>query len=133
MASDSRPAEQVMASLFENKSVAQMKRLLARLEFGGASIYRGWAAAENNEKARTALLAAAVREDDNAKLLQLMTTAKPKCEKCGAPLALDAAAFACAFQCTFCPSCSDAMNSVCPNCGGELKARDARDFADAGW
>jgi hypothetical protein len=121
-----------MASLFENKSVPQMKRLLARLETGGASIYRAWAAAEKNEKARAALLSAAVREDDNAKLLRLMTTPKPACEKCGASLALDAAAFACVFQCTFCPSCAAAMSNLCPNCGGELKPRDPRDFSEDG-
>jgi hypothetical protein len=128
MPSDPRPPEQVMASLFENLAVPTMKRLLARLEYGGASMYRAWAAAETNQKARDALIAAAEREQANADLLRLMTTAKSACEKCAAPLALDSAAFACAFQCTFCPTCAQTLDRVCPNCGGPLLARNPADF-----
>lgn len=62
--------------------------LLARLEHGGASIYRAWAGGERNVKAREALLAAAEREEANAKLLSLMSTPKGECEKCHTPLAL---------------------------------------------
>jgi hypothetical protein len=45
------------------------------------------------------------------------------CEKCGAVLAADDAAFICTYECTFCPACTAAMNHVCPNCGGELVRR----------
>ncbi|MDQ6711674.1 MAG: DUF1272 domain-containing protein [Candidatus Dormibacteraeota bacterium] len=39
---------------------------------------------------------------------------------------MNAAACICSHECTFCPSCADAMNNVCPNCGGELVARPKR-------
>jgi uncharacterized protein len=32
-------------------------------------------------------------------------------------------AYICTFECTFCPGCTTAMESVCPNCGGELARR----------
>jgi hypothetical protein len=48
------------------------------------------------------------------------------CERCGAALAPDGAARICSFECTFCPSCAEAMASVCPNCEGELVARPRR-------
>ena len=49
-----------------------------------------------------------------------------ECEKCGAALAADGEARICSFECTFCPSCADAMDGTCPNCGGELVARPRR-------
>lgn len=48
------------------------------------------------------------------------------CEKCGAQLPADGAAFICSYECTFCPSCASAMSGTCPNCGGELVARPRR-------
>lgn len=48
------------------------------------------------------------------------------CEKCEAPLAPDAAAYICSDECTFCGACTQAMNAVCPNCGGELLRRPKR-------
>jgi hypothetical protein len=45
------------------------------------------------------------------------------CERCGVALAPDGEAAICSFECTFCPSCAEAMTDVCPNCGGELVAR----------
>jgi hypothetical protein len=48
------------------------------------------------------------------------------CERCGAALASDGAAAICSFECTFCPSCADALDDVCPNCGGELVRRPRR-------
>ena len=48
------------------------------------------------------------------------------CEKCGTKLVPDAAAFICSYECTFCPSCTEAMANVCPNCGGELVVRPRR-------
>src|ERR1700738_185100 len=119
----STPPEQVMASLFEGRTRLDQMALLARLEHGGASIYRAWAGAERNVKAREALLAAAEREEANAKLLRLMSKPKGACEKCHAPLALEHDAMCCAFQCTFCPTCGTGYNHVCPNCGGELIQR----------
>jgi uncharacterized protein len=119
------PPEQVMASLFDGRERLDQMALLARLEHGGASIYRAWAGGERNVKAREALLAAAEREEANAKLLRLMSTPKGECEKCHTTLALGAEAVCCAFQCTFCPACGTGYNHVCPNCGGELLRRRA--------
>jgi uncharacterized protein len=48
------------------------------------------------------------------------------CERCDAALAPDGEAVICSFECTFCASCADAMEHVCPNCGGELVARPKR-------
>jgi uncharacterized protein len=48
------------------------------------------------------------------------------CERCGAALAPDAEAAICSFECTFCPTCAEAMSRVCPNCAGELVARPRR-------
>lgn len=119
------PPEQVMASLFEGRERLDQMALLARLEHGGASIYRAWAEAEPNVKAREALLAAAEREEANAKLLRLMSTLKGECEKCHAPLTPDSEAVSCAFQCTFCSECGAGYSHICPNCGGELTRRKA--------
>ena len=115
--------EQVMASLFEGMPNSQQMSLLARLERGGGSMYRAWASSELNAKAREALIAAADREEQNAKLLELMTTPKAACERCAKPLALSAPAFRCSFQCTFCPACAGTYQHLCPNCGGQLTER----------
>jgi uncharacterized protein len=48
------------------------------------------------------------------------------CERCGTALAADGDARICSFECTFCAACADSMDSVCPNCGGELVARPRR-------
>jgi len=40
------------------------------------------------------------------------------CERCGTALAPDGEARICSFECTFCAECSEAMESVCPNCVG---------------
>ncbi|MFL6518909.1 MAG: DUF1272 domain-containing protein [Chthoniobacterales bacterium] len=48
---------------------------------------------------------------------------KSECEKCGRKLDPQAEAYICSHECTFCSECSDAMKSVCPNCGGELVRR----------
>jgi uncharacterized protein len=48
------------------------------------------------------------------------------CERCDAVLTPEGDARICSFECTFCVACSDAMNGVCPNCGGELVARPRR-------
>jgi hypothetical protein len=48
------------------------------------------------------------------------------CERCGNALTPDGDARICSFECTFCVGCADAMDHVCPNCGGELVARPRR-------
>jgi hypothetical protein len=48
------------------------------------------------------------------------------CERCGAALAVDGDARICSFECTFCVSCTHALDAVCPNCGGELVPRPRR-------
>jgi hypothetical protein len=48
------------------------------------------------------------------------------CERCGTALAEHGEAVICSYECTFCRSCADALESVCPNCGGELVQRPRR-------
>ena len=48
------------------------------------------------------------------------------CERCGVPLAHTDAATICSYECTFCIDCAQAMNRICPNCGGELVKRPRR-------
>ena len=56
-----------------------------------------------------------------------MLEMRPTCERCSAELASDSReARICSFECTFCASCADEMNSVCPNCAGELVPRPVR-------
>jgi hypothetical protein len=51
---------------------------------------------------------------------------KPACERCGAALAADGDAEICSYECTFCVSCAETIEHVCPNCGGELVRRPRR-------
>lgn len=46
-----------------------------------------------------------------------------ECERCNSPLSGDSNAYICTFECTFCEPCTEEMNNVCPNCGGELVRR----------
>ncbi len=62
--------QETMVKLFEGKSLAEQKTLLALLERGGASIYRSWAAQETHKERQDALLAAAIREEENAVTLE---------------------------------------------------------------
>ncbi len=56
-----------------------------------------------------------------------MLEMKPQCERCETPLANDSAdARICSYECTFCASCGDDMQSTCPNCGGGLVTRPTR-------
>ncbi|PYI61131.1 MAG: DUF1272 domain-containing protein [Verrucomicrobia bacterium] len=48
------------------------------------------------------------------------------CEKCGATLTTSGVAYTCSYECTYCASCAERMNFVCPNCGGELVPRPRR-------
>lgn len=52
---------------------------------------------------------------------------RPICERCETALTQDSQnARICSYECTFCATCSDAMNGRCPNCGGELVPRPRR-------
>ena len=64
------PPEQLMASLFAGKSPAEQKGLLAKLERGGAAVYRALAAAESDDEIKKELLDCADREDENAQKLE---------------------------------------------------------------
>ena len=48
---------------------------------------------------------------------------RTKCERCGNPLMATDEVYICTFECTFCADCTNAMEHVCPNCGGELVRR----------
>ena len=51
---------------------------------------------------------------------------KSGCEKCGAALTRSGMAYICSYECTYCASCAESMNAVCPNCEGELVRRPRR-------
>ena len=51
---------------------------------------------------------------------------RESCERCGAGLPHEVEAFICSYECTFCPGCTAGMDSICPNCGGELVRRPRR-------
>lgn len=48
------------------------------------------------------------------------------CETCSGALGLDAEAFVCSYECTFCPACASGTSRTCPNCAGELVPRPRR-------
>jgi uncharacterized protein len=52
---------------------------------------------------------------------------KVACEKCGTALSLAGNAYICSYECTFCVYCAEQMNTICPNCGGELVPRPRRE------
>jgi uncharacterized protein len=52
---------------------------------------------------------------------------KKVCGKCGVMLAPSGVAYICSYECTYCASCAEQMNAVCPNCGGELVRRPRRE------
>lgn len=56
-----------------------------------------------------------------------MLEMRPNCERCDADLpAGSTEAFVCSFECTFCRGCREELESICPNCGGELVRRPTR-------
>ena len=56
-----------------------------------------------------------------------MLEMRPDCERCGADLPAElSGAFICSFECTFCAACADALDDLCPNCGGEMMDRPVR-------
>jgi hypothetical protein len=52
---------------------------------------------------------------------------KSECGKCGAMVAPSGVAYICSYECTYCASCAEQMNAVCPNCGGEVVRRPRRE------
>jgi DNA-binding HxlR family transcriptional regulator len=48
---------------------------------------------------------------------------KEACEKCAAPLTVDAEAYICSYACTWCRSCAERFAWRCPNCQGQLQPR----------
>ncbi len=65
-----RNEQEQLAALFQGKSLAEQKALLAQLERAGAALYRGFAQAEDDAAAKEALLTAARREEENAEVLE---------------------------------------------------------------
>jgi len=52
---------------------------------------------------------------------------RPDCERCGVALPAEMpGAFICSFECTFCAPCTEQLDDLCPNCGGELLDRPTR-------
>jgi hypothetical protein len=60
-----------------------------------------------------------------------MLEMRAACERCAAPLAHDAHAYMCSYECTFCPDCTADLSQRCPNCGGELVVRPRRESQPA--
>jgi uncharacterized protein len=52
---------------------------------------------------------------------------RPNCELCDRDLPPQADARICTYECTFCPDCAEnALQNVCPNCGGGFVPRPIR-------
>jgi len=52
---------------------------------------------------------------------------RERCQRCAWPLeAEDDAAYICSYESTFCATCANALNGVCPDCKGELVRRPRR-------
>ena len=65
-----RSEQEQLTALFAGKSLAEQKALLANLERAGAGLYRAFAQQERDATAKTALLEAARREEENAEVLE---------------------------------------------------------------
>jgi uncharacterized protein len=48
---------------------------------------------------------------------------KKNCERCNSSIEDNSVAYICVHECTFCSPCTEEMNSICKNCGGELVRR----------
>ncbi|WP_166243268.1 DUF1272 domain-containing protein [Paenibacillus turpanensis] len=48
---------------------------------------------------------------------------RTKCERCSTALESQSIAYICVHECTFCLPCTEEMDTICPNCGGELVRR----------
>lgn len=62
--------QELLARLFQGKSLAEQKVLLAQLERAGAGLYRAFAEQEPDEDRKKELLRAAEREEENALTLE---------------------------------------------------------------
>lgn len=52
------------------------------------------------------------------------------CERCADALPAERhGAFICSMECTFCAPCAEALDDICPNCGGDLADRPTRSKA----
>jgi len=51
---------------------------------------------------------------------------RESCERCNVGLTPGGEAYICSYECTFCRACVEALEHVCPNCGGELVRRPLR-------
>jgi len=52
---------------------------------------------------------------------------RERCEQCAWPLGPDDdSAYICSYECTYCATCANALNGVCPECHGELVRRPRR-------
>lgn len=48
---------------------------------------------------------------------------RKSCEACEHSISIETNAYICTHECTFCEPCTEKMNYICPNCGGELVTR----------
>ncbi len=55
-----------------------------------------------------------------------MLKMKKECAKCHVTTDKDKTAYICSYECTYCESCSQEMEHVCPQCNGELILRPKR-------
>ena len=56
-----------------------------------------------------------------------MLELRPTCENCNKPLPPDSLeARICTYECTFCATCVEVLDNVCPNCGGGFVPRPIR-------
>jgi uncharacterized protein (TIGR00369 family) len=62
--------QDLLTGLFQGKTLAEQKALLAQLERAGAGLYRTFAAQEPNEERKQELLRAADKEEENARTLE---------------------------------------------------------------
>jgi two-component system LytT family sensor kinase len=51
---------------------------------------------------------------------------KSNCEGCQRSLSVEAEAYVCSYECTFCADCASMQRRICPHCGGELLRRPRR-------
>lgn len=55
---------------------------------------------------------------------------RTNCEKCNEQLEFDSEAYICSYECTYCKSCAEEVDNICPNCDGELVRRPKRATKD---
>lgn len=56
-----------------------------------------------------------------------MLELRPTCEHCNVPLPPESTdARICTFECTFCARCTELLDHICPNCGGNFVPRPIR-------